>query len=269
MSPATSPDAGTPAAFFDVDNTIIRGASAFHIARGLRQRGYFRNRDLVRFGWEQAKYLMFGETRKQMTELQVDAPALIKGLSVAEMGAIGEEIYDEVMASRIFPGTLELLEEHLSNGHEVWLVTATPIEIGRLIARRLKATGALGTTLEHEHGHYTGRLVGPMMHGEAKASAITALARERGLDLEESFAYGDSLNDVPMLSLVGNPCPINPDSRMRRYAKKQPWPMREFRGKRGGRRSIVKSSLTGFLWVVLAVLRGIKAVLCRPWRRRR
>lgn len=268
-TPQPTPATGAGiAAFFDVDNTIIRGASAFHIAQGLRQRGFFHKRDLFRFGWEQLKYLMFGENKEQMSAVRSEALSIIKGWSVAEMAAIGEEVYDEIMALRIFPGTKALLDEHRAQGHEVWLVTATPVEIGSLIARRLGATGSLGTVAEHKDGYYTGRLVGDLLHGEAKAAAVNDLAHKNNLDLSRSFAYGDSMNDAAMLTEVGFPCAINPDTRLRRHAKKQGWPMREFRGRGGsGRRSIVKRSLTGTVWVLLAVCRGVKSAIRALFRR--
>jgi len=258
------------AAFFDVDNTIIRGASAFHIAQGLRQRGYFRKRDLIRFGWEQLKYLMFGESKEQMSSVRAEALSIIKGWSVAEMATIGEEVYDEIMALRIFPGTKALLDEHRAQGHEVWLVTATPVEVGKLIARRLGATGALGTIAEHKNGYYTGRLVGDLLHGEAKAVAVQGLAEANGLNLAKSFAYGDSMNDAPMLSEVGHPCAINPDSRLRRHAKSKGWPMKEFRGRgRKGRRSIIKRSVTGTVWILLSIMRLVKRAIVAMFRRKK
>jgi HAD superfamily hydrolase (TIGR01490 family) len=258
------------AAFFDVDNTIIKGASAFHIARGLRQRGYFRTRDIVRFAWEQAKYLIFGENDEQTKALRTEALSIVKGWSVAEMAAIAEEIYDELLAMRIFPGTKALIDEHLAKGHEVWFVTASPVEIGRLVARRLGATGALGTVAEHESGYYTGRLEGEMLHKEHKAVAVRKLAKDTGLDLDSSYAYGDSLNDAAMLGAVGNPCAINPDRRLRRLAKTNDWPIKDFRSRKGdGRRGIVRASFTGFVWVTLGILRGIKSALLKPFRRRR
>ncbi len=253
------------AAFFDVDNTIIRGASAFHIARGLKQRGFFSSRDMIKFGWEQGKYVLLGETKEQMDNLRTDGVSLVKGWSVAEMAAIGEEVYDEVLALRIFPGTKALLDGHLAQGHEVWLVTASPVEVGRIVARRMGATGALGTTPEHEGGYYTGRLAGPMLHGEGKADAIKVLADERGLDLSSSFAYGDSINDQFMLNAVGHPCAINPDTKLRKFAMAQGWAIKEFRDRRkSGRRGIVKASITGFVWVTMAVVRGLTAGVCGP-----
>ncbi len=249
-------------AFFDVDNTIIRGASAYHIARGLRRRGFFTRRAVLRFAWEQAKYLTFGESARQMTEVREEALSIIKGWSVAEMTSIAEDVYDEVLALRIFPGTKKLLDKHLEKGHEVWLVTASPVEVGRMIARRLGATGALGTIAAHERGHYTGALVGDLMHGENKATAVRELAKKRGLDLTHSYGYGDSLNDVPLLETVGNPCAINPDIRLRRYAKRRGWDLRDFRGRKGnGRRSIAARTTAGAIWMLLAVFRVLKRTL--------
>jgi HAD superfamily hydrolase (TIGR01490 family) len=245
------------AAFFDVDNTIIRGASSFYLARALWQRGFFRKRDIINFAFQQARYRTFGESTEQIDEVRSRALYLMTGHSVAEVIAIGEDVYDQVLVQRIFPGTQKLLDAHLEAGHQVWLVTATPMEIGELIARRLGATGALGTVAEHENGFYTGRLVGDMMHGQAKANAVEKLAEELGLDLEASSAYGDSMNDVPLLSTVGHPCAINPDPRLRMHARTIGWPVREFRGhRRAATRGIRTASWAGVAWATGLVLRA-------------
>jgi len=251
--------AGETAAFFDVDNTIIRGASAFHIARGLRRRGFFTTLDIVRFGWHQVRYLLFGENKNEINKVRSRALSIVEGRSVAEIAVVGEEIYDEVLSLRIFPGTRALLDGHLAAGHQVWLVTASPREIGELIARRLGATGALGTIAEHKDGFYTGRLIGDLMHGEAKAEAVRQLAEREGLDLSRCYSYGDSTNDVPILSVVGHPCAINPDSRLRRYAASVGWPIREFRGRRrAARRGANTAAAAGLLWVLTLVWRSLR-----------
>jgi len=260
-SPAESPrPPGRAAAFFDVDNTIIRGASAFHLARALYRRRFFGTADLVRFALIQAKYLVFGESRTQIESVRSRALSLIAGRSVAEITAVGEEVYDTVLELRIFPGTKRLLDEHIAAGDQVWLVTATPVEIGGLIARRLGATGCLGSVGEHSGGYYTGRLVGDLMHGEAKGAAVRELADREGIDLSASYAYGDSLNDLPMMRSVGHPCPINPDVRLRRHAKDVGWPIREFRGRgqRVARRGVRTASWAGAAWVAGLVLRTIQ-----------
>lgn len=254
------------AAFFDVDNTIIRGASSFHLAVGLYRRGFFRSPDILRFAVYQARYLTFGENRQQIDEVRYRALEIMRGRSVAEVVAIAEDIYDEVLALRIFPGTQRLLDQHLRAGHEVWLVTAAPLEIADIIARRLGATGALGTVAEHEDGFYTGRLVGDMLHGKAKASAIRALAEREGIDLSRSFAYGDSTNDVPILSEVGFPCAINPDGRLRKHAAEVGWPVREFRGRRNAtRRGVDAATIAGSAWVVGLAVRAVRRAIRSRW----
>lgn len=255
-------DACPVAAFFDVDNTLIRGASAFHLAAGLYRRGFFRKRDLWRYAFHQLRYRVLGENKDQIDDLRTEALQIMRGHSVAEVTAIAEDIYDQVLCLRIYPGTKRLLDEHVAAGHGVWLITATPVEIASLLARRLGATGGLGTVAEHADGHYTGRLVGDMLHGEAKAAAVRTLAAERGIDLERSYAYGDSLNDVPILSAVGRPCAINPERRLRRFAAEVGWPVREFRGRRrAARRGVNAASLAGAAWAASLVLRALRRSL--------
>ena len=145
------------------------------------------------------------------------------------MTRVGEEIYDELMADKIWSGTRALAQLHLDAGQRVWLVTAAPAELASLIARRLGLTGALGTVSESKDGVYTGRLVGEPLHGPAKAEAILALAEREGLDLERCAAYSDSANDLPMLSLVGHPVAVNPDHELKRIARENDWEVRDFR----------------------------------------
>lgn len=253
-------EAGTPshstAAFFDVDNTIIRGASSFYLAKALSRRGFFKPRDVAEFTIKQLRYVLFGENKNDIDEVRARALSLMKGHSVAEVIAVGEEVYDQVLANRIYEGTRALIDSHLASGHQVWLVTATPSEIGNLIARRIGVSGALSTVAESKDGFYTGRLVGDMMHGQAKADAVRKLSETHGIILTQSFAYGDSTNDIPMLNSVGNPCPINPDKRMRVHAQDAGWPVRDFRAKRKvAKHGIQTASITGGVWVTALVIK--------------
>jgi phosphoserine phosphatase len=110
------------------------------------------------------------------------------------------------------------------------------VELAQIIARRLGLTGALGTVAENKDGVYTGRLVGEMLHGKAKAHAVRALAAQEGLDLRRCAAYSDSANDVPMLSVVGKAVAVNPDQALRDTARKRGWEIRDFRtGRRAAR----------------------------------
>ncbi|GAA4814361.1 HAD family hydrolase [Nocardioides caeni] len=245
------------AAFFDVDNTVMQGASIFHLARGLYRRDFFTTRDLVGAAWKQAYFRIAGvEDPEHVAEARNSALAFIAGHTVAELEEIGEEIFDEAMAHRIWPGTRALAQMHLDQGQRVWLVTAAPIEIASLIARRLGLTGALGTVAEHVDGVYTGGLVGDMLHGPAKAVAVTALAEREGLDLALCSAYSDSANDLPMLGLVGDPCAINPDAKLRAHARAQGWRIHDYRtGRKAARAGLVLGSATTGAAVAAAVVR--------------
>ncbi len=227
---AVPPDP-TAAAFFDVDGTMMMGASIFHFARGLAARDFFTTGDLVRFAVHQARFRLLGREMDtdELAETRAGALAFVEGMEVAEIVRLGEEIYDELMAERIWGGTRALAQLHLDAGQRVWLVTATPVELAQIIARRLGLTGALGTVAEVVDGRYTGRLVGEPVHAQAKAEAVRALAEREGLDLARCSAYSDSTNDVPMLSLVGHPTAVNPDADLKSYAKQHGWAVRDFR----------------------------------------
>jgi HAD superfamily hydrolase (TIGR01490 family) len=230
--PPAEPDPSA-AAFFDVDNTLMRGASIYHFARGLAARKLFGPRDLANLTWKHLAFRLRGaENTDHIDRAKQAALAFVAGLKVADVVRLGEEIYDETMADRVWEGARELTQQHLEAGQRVWLVTATPIELADILARRLGLTGALGTVAETIDGAYTGRLVGGLLHGEAKAEAIRALAVREGLDLARCSAYSDSANDLPMLTLVGHPSVVNPDSDLRAEARERGWPVHDFRSGR-------------------------------------
>jgi len=237
------------AGFFDVDNTMMVGASIYHFAKGLAARNYFTSRDVASFVWQQAKFRIAGtENPDDVRAVRDNALAFVAGRTVEEIVSAGEEIYDESMADRIWTGTRALAQQHLDAGQRVWLITATPIELAALIAQRLGLTGALGTVSEIDEGIYTGRLVGEPMHGEAKAVAVRALAQREGLDLARCAAYGDSANDVPMLSIVGRPVAVNPDSELKAVARARGWEVRDFRtGRKAARVGLPGALLAGLL----------------------
>ncbi len=239
------------AAFFDVDNTVMQGASIFHLAKGLHERQFFTTGDIAKAMWQQLYFRVAGvEDPEHIAKARSSALAFIAGHRASELEEIAEEIFDEHMAAKIWPGTRALAQRHLDEGQRVWLVTAAPVEIARVIARRLGLTGALGTIAEQQDGVYTGELVGEMLHGEGKAVAVTHLAESEGLDLSRCSAYSDSSNDLPMLSLVGHPCAINPDRRLRDHARREGWQVRDYRTGRkialaGGRAATLGAAAAG------------------------
>lgn len=245
------------AAFFDVDNTLLRGASLFYLARGLHLRNFIATRDILRAGWRQLTFRVGGaEHMDHMAHTREQALAFIAGWSVKDLTELAEEILTEALDTKLWPGTHELAQQHLDAGEPVWLVTAAPVELARLIAAHLGLTGALGTVAETRDGYYTGRLVGELLHGGAKAVAVRKLAATDGFDLSRCSAYSDSYNDLPMLSLVGHPCAINPDRRLARYARMHGWRTQDFRrGRRAVRLGMVTAGAAGLAAGAVALAR--------------
>lgn len=239
----------TAAAFFDVDNTMMQGASIYWFARGLAARNYFTAGDLLRFAWKQLRFrLLATENANDMSQAKETALAFVEGWRVEDVERLSEEIFDELLAPRIWPKSRALAQLHLDAGQRVWLVSAAPVEIGRVIAQRLGLTGAIGTVAEVENGAYTGRLVGDLMHGPAKADAITQLAAVEGLDLSRCTAYSDSANDIPMLSIVGHAVAVNPDSELRRVARERGWEIQDFRtGRKAARIAVPSTAAAGLV----------------------
>jgi HAD superfamily hydrolase (TIGR01490 family) len=257
------------AAFFDVDNTMMQGASIYWLARGLAARKYFTTGDLVRFAWGQLRFRVLAtENAGQMSQAKEAALAFVEGWRVDELERLSEEIFDELMADRIWSGSRALAQLHLDAGQRVWLVTAAPVELGRVIAGRLGLNGAIGTVAEVQDGVYTGRLVGDLMHGAAKADAIRQLAAVEGLDLSLCAAYSDSSNDIPMLSAVGNAVAVNPDAALRREARRRGWEVRDFRTGRKAAKLAVPPTLAAGL-AVGAVTAGLAVRRRRRSGRRR
>ncbi|MDQ3761660.1 MAG: HAD-IB family hydrolase [Actinomycetota bacterium] len=244
ITPAIPPDL-TAAAFFDVDNTLMRGASIFYFAQGLAARKFFPTGTLASFAWQQLRFRVVGRelSLAEIRTSREQALSFVTGKSIQQLVGLGEDIYDELMADRIWSGTLALAQMHLDAGQRVWLVTASPVELATIIARRLGLTGALGTVAETVDGVYTGRLVGDILHGAAKAQAVRALAIKEGLNLRRCTAYSDSANDIPMLSVVGTAVAVNPDPGLRETARARGWEIRDFRTGRKAARIGVPSVL--------------------------
>lgn len=239
----SSPDPDVPqdvgvAAFFDVDNTLIQGSSLIVFAQGLFRKKFFKVREILPVAWKQLKFKVTGsENAEDVAQGRLQALEFIKGRSVAELVELCEEIVDNHMAEKLWPGTKQLADMHIAAGHQVWLVSATPVQLAQILAKRLGFTGAIGTVAEAKDGIFTGRLVGDILHGPGKRHAVAALASIEKLDLARCTAYSDSINDLPMLSMVGTAVAVNPDKKLRAEALKRGWAVRDFRSLRKAARA--------------------------------
>ena len=240
-------------AFFDVDNTLTRGSTLYFLGKGMYERGFFTKRDIGAWVLANIRFRMTGTEKSEViARFQKSATDFIAGHKVDEIRKIGEEIYTEFVSPSLWEGTMVIAQRHLNAGDEVWLVTASPQDFAELIAEKLGFTGALGTQAETKDGKYTGNLIGPLLHGKEKASAVIKLTNERKINIKECFAYSDSHNDLPLLNTVGHPNAINPDAKLRIISFSSGWPVHDFRRLRWVNRYIGPSvsRIAGF-WAYL------------------
>ena len=218
------------AAFFDLDNTLIRGSSLYFLGRGMYQRGYFTKSDISKFVVANVRFRLTGTEKPEVIDrYKKAAQDFIGGHAVSDIHKIGDDVYEEFISPALWQKTIDIAKSHLENGQEVWLVSAAPEDLAKIIARKLGFTGAIGSRAEIVNDVYTGNLDGPLLHGTAKANAVCELARSRNIDIKNCYAYSDSANDIPLLESVGHPNAINPDAKLRIRALVEAWPIYDFR----------------------------------------
>lgn len=222
---------GFDAVFVDLDNTLVKGSALFHVGRGLAAAGVIRPGQIGRLAVAHALYRLLGERPAAIDTARRRGLSAVNGLSAARLYDALDGAYDTSIAPRLWDGTVQLIRAHRDAGTPVWLATAAPIAVAELVARRLGLSGALGTRVEEVDGAFTGHLAGPMLHGPAKAAAVTRLAAERGWDLADCAALSDSAADLPLLQAVGHPTVVNPEHTLARIATSRGWQAYDFRAR--------------------------------------
>jgi HAD superfamily hydrolase (TIGR01490 family) len=259
----------TRAAFFDLDKTLVPGSSLFLLARGLYQRDFYRARDIARLAWGQFVFQAVGrESTAGMEKSRNSALEFVKGRDAAELRALGREIAEEQVLPRVYPDIARIIDQHREAGEETWLMTAAPQELAEIVAAGLGMTGARGTISEIDaEGRYTGELLGEIAHGPAKAKIAEEIAGRRGIELRDSAAYSDSINDLPLLESVGHPHAVNPDHSLRRVARSRAWPIHELRTRRRALLIGVPSALGGAAVLGTGITIGVWIGRRKPHRR--
>jgi HAD superfamily hydrolase (TIGR01490 family) len=216
------------AAFFDLDKTVIAKASLAAFWRPLRRGGLLSRRLVARAIVAHLTYLYLGADEGRMSRIKDGVLAGTKGWNRDEVRQIVRDALFETVEPIIYSEALELISEHRSLGHRVYLVSASPEELVEPLAEVLGADGAVASRAEMDaDGCYTGQMAF-YASGANKVAAIEDLAARHGLDLSQSWAYSDSATDLGMLELVGHPVPVNPDRALARIAREREWEVREF-----------------------------------------
>ena len=215
------------AAFFDLDKTILATSSALAFARPFYRGGLISRSDVVRSAYAQFIFLASGADHDQMETMRRYMSDLVTGWDVAKVRDIVAETIDVIIDPAIYDEAVALIEEHRASGRDVVIISSSGTEVVEPIGERLGVDIAVGSQLGIEDGRYTGEILF-YAYGEGKAQAMRELAAERGYDLTASYAYTDSITDLPMLNLVGHPTAVNPDADLRRIAAERDWPVLDF-----------------------------------------
>jgi len=216
------------AAFFDLDKTILATSSALAFTRPFYRGGLITRSDVIRSAYAQFIFLASGADHDQMERMRSYMSSLVTDWEVAKVQEIVAETLDQIIDPAIYDEAVALIEEHRALGRDIIIISSSGTEVVEPIGERLGVDLAVGTQLEVIDGRYSGEILF-YAYGEGKAQAMRDLAAERGYDLSTSYAYTDSITDLPMLEVVGHPTAVNPDSDLRRIASDRGWPVLDFR----------------------------------------
>ncbi|RAV02563.1 HAD-IB family hydrolase/lysophospholipid acyltransferase family protein [Mycolicibacter senuensis] len=229
---AASPPGPKIGAFFDLDGTLVAGFTAVILTRER-----VRSRDMgigELFGMIQAG-LNHQLGRIEFEQLITKASSALRGRSISDLDEIGERLFAQKIAGRIYPEMREVVRAHQARGHTVVLSSSALTIQVEPVARFLGITNTLTNAfVTDENGVLTGEVAEPILWGPGKAAAVQKFAAEHDIDLQDSYFYADGDEDVALMHLVGNPRPTNPEGKMASVARKRGWPILRFSSRGSG-----------------------------------
>lgn len=183
---------------------------------------------MTRFVTAQIKFVRSRTEDQNFKDYLIDKSLnLIKNRTIQELAELIDKEISEKLNRAIYPMMREKVREHIEAGHSTWIITASPVEVASHVAKLLNMSGALATKAEIQNGRYTGKLHGQVLHGSMKAKALFKFSEKFNVDLDEAYAYSDSVNDLPLLCAVGNSTVVNPNYELLRIAQKNNWKVLE------------------------------------------
>ena len=215
------------AAFFDLDKTIIAKSSTLAFSREFQAGGLISRRAMLRSAYAQFMFFTGGADHDQMDKMRLFMSQLCAGWDVATVREIVHDTLDNIVEPLVYAEAVRLMEEHRAEGRDIVIVSASGAEVVEPIGQMLGADRVIATRMEIVEGKYTGN-IDYYAYAEEKARAIEHLSATIGYDLDECYAYSDSVTDVHMLEVVGHPFVVNPDRELRRIATAKDWPVLSF-----------------------------------------
>lgn len=220
--------AGRSGAFFDLDRTLMSGSSGAQFGRAAHRAGLVSRGQVVRWGIDHVRFRLRGATDRDTDALVALVNDLLRGVPERTLRRMLPDLLEGILP-RIYPEMVAEVRTHQDAGRPAFIVSAASNGVVELLARVLDMEGGIGTRYEVDSdGRYTGRLIGGLNYGELKVEPMRRFAADHGVDLATSWAYSDSISDLPMLELVGHPVAVNPDAPLARAAVERGWPVMRF-----------------------------------------
>jgi HAD superfamily hydrolase (TIGR01490 family) len=225
---ADAGSAARSAAFFDLDKTLMAGSSGMVFARVANQRGFVPRKQLAKWGWDHLRYRLRGSSDEQTNAVLEVAKRVFAKIPERDVERMAPAVLAGILP-RIYPQMLDEVYRHQDDGHPTFIVSAAGNDLVKALAAVLGMEGGIGTRWAiGADGLYTGEMEGPFVYGKGKVEAMRRFAEKHDIDLSESWAYSDSVSDLPMLRCVGNAVVVNPDGPLLEIARQEGWRVMRF-----------------------------------------
>jgi len=216
------------AAFFDLDKTLMAGSSGMVFARVAGRHGFVPRGQLARWGWDHLRYRLRGASDEQTSAVVDVAKQVFAEIPERDIERMAPELLAGILP-RIYPQMLDEVHRHQDEGRATFIVSAAGNDLVKMLAGVLGMEGGIGTRWAvGADGKYTGEMDGPFVYGKGKVEAMRRFAGEHGIDMDTSYAYSDSVSDLPMLRSVGQAVVVNPDGPLMEIARQEDWQVMRF-----------------------------------------
>lgn len=219
------------AAFIDFDGTLAAGFTGALLPWDRLRGGEMGIRELLATVWVGLNYTL---GRLDFEDFIRRGALTLRGRHLDDLPEIGQRLYTTHIQARIYPEMKNIVSDHLARGHVIVITSAAFHVQVEAAARALGITEILCNQCEvDDAGVLTGEVVKPILRGRSKAEAIISYATTHDIDLAESYFYADGDEDIPAMTLVGNPRPTNPRKGLERLANEQGWLVSRFTSRCG------------------------------------
>ena len=216
------------AAFFDLDKTLMAGSSGMVFARVANQRGFVPRKQLARWGLDHLRYRLRGSSDEQTNAVLEVAKRVFAEIPERDVERMAPAVLAGILP-RIYPQMLDEVHRHQDEGRATFIVSAAGNDLVKALAAVLGMEGGIGTRWAvGPDGKYTGEMDGPFVYGKGKVEAMRRFAERHEIDMDPSYAYSDSVSDLPMLRSVGNAVVVNPDAELLEIARQEGWQVMRF-----------------------------------------